>query len=448
MDNFSNREIATLLWLAGGLGFCLWNPTIRKSLGGIVRVALQRQIVVSFSLLFGYVVLVVWLLHCIGLWNWDQLKATVYWTVTAATVSMVRIARDDGKRGLLKAWIADNLKIVAVIEFVVTVYSAPLLIEIVLVPALACIGAKMAIAEGKDEYRPVAKFLNGLLTVIGLALTTYTLYRIVSAFGEFATLQTLREFYTPPLLSFSLLPFLLVLLVYVTYENAILRLRVTIPDPALRSYAQWRALLTFRWRLESLKRWARNTAVGRPQDRADVDSSIREVLDAQRHEASPQVVPAEDGWSPYAAIGFLKEKGLVTDDYHRSFEDTWSASTPYLELGDGFMSDNIAYYVEGDAHVAKKLKLVLNVNNSDDPSASEAAFESIARTLLTEALGQEVEAVADAVFASRKANVKTHAAPSRTIELWRDHWSGGTTGGYSKTLTVTQTTNRKSGANN
>lgn len=436
MDNFSNREIATLLWLALGLGFCLWKPAIREGFGGVVRAALRRQLVIAFSLLFAYVALIIWLLHRIGLWDWDQLKATVYWTVTVGIISMARIARNGGEGSLLRKWIADNLKIVAVIEFVVTFYSAPLLVELILVPVLACIGAMMAIAEGKDEYRSVIRFLNGLLTTIGLVFVAYTLYRIASAFGDFAKVQTLRDFYTPPLLSLSLLPFLFMLLIYVTYENAFLRFRVMIPDSGLRSYAKWRTLLTFRWKLDALRRWSRDMTIRRPLNRTDIDSGICEVLDVQRREADPPVVSVTEGWSPYAAIGFLKENGLVTSEYHRSFDETWWASTPYLELGDELIPDNIAYYVEGDARVAKQLKLVLNVNNPEESSASESTFESIARTLLTEALGQEGEAAADAVFVGRKSGAR--AVPGRTVKLRRYDGSGSIRGGYERVLTVTQ----------
>lgn len=438
MDILSNRESATLIWIALGLGYCVSQPSVRHALGGVIRAFQQDSILAASILFFDYVGLTVWLLYEAGLWDLDQLKNTFLWALTAGGVSIYRAATNDDKEGLLGKWVADNLKIVVIIEFVVNFYSAPLLVELMLVPTLALLGALLAFAEGKKEYRPAARFLSSLLVFAGLILTACALYRIVSAFGEFATLHTLQDFYTPPLLSFLLLPFLFGLLVHVTYENAFLRLMNSIPDSQLRAYAKRQAALTFRSNFESLRRWSRNSSLSRPQNEDEVDKGIQEVVAARIRERNPPDVPPEDGWSPYKAVKFLTEHGLETNDYHRVFEDTWHAASSYLEIGDKPLPNNIAYYVEGNVQTAKRLKLVLSVNNPSDTSEAEAAFANITRSLLEYALCETSGSIADTLLA--RGGCKMSVRYGRTVEVWRDDWEGGIRDGYTKSVLVTHDT--------
>jgi hypothetical protein len=71
--------------------------------------------------------------------------------------------------------------------------------------------------------------------------------------------------------------------------------------------------------------------------------------------------------------------------------DEWWASSPYLEIGDAIMPNNLAYYVDGHEAVATTLKLVLNVNAPETAQKARCSFLEIARILYEKALGEQCQ---------------------------------------------------------
>jgi hypothetical protein len=402
-----------------------------------VRAFFRRQIIIIFALLFGYISLTVWLLQSVRLWDASQIKITLLWSLLAGTASLFRVASSTGssETHLFRSWISENLRILIFVEFIATLYTFPLAVELVLIPAVAIIAGMAAIAEYKPEHKPVLRILNTLLASFGAFLVIYAVYQIVSDFDSFANADTMMAFYTPPLLSFLIVPFLYGVHVYVSYQNAFLRIDFVFKDSDLRSYAKRRAVISFGPCFELLRRWLRNVTVERPESRRAINQCIRNVKKIRKREKDPPAVAPEDGWSPFLACEFLVGEGLKTGDYHQSFGE-WYAASPYLEIGEGILPDNIAYYVEGDEHTAKRLKLVLNVNNPEGEATSEAKLFAIARILVSLAFERSgLDDVVDRLFADDSAYT---ILDSRSIKLTRQNWEGGIKGGYDKRFIIEQ----------
>lgn len=437
MEILNSREVATLFWVALFAIFVLWRTETRQSALHVVRAFFQRQIITVVVLLFGYLILTVWLLQSVGLWDASQIKVTVLWALFAGGASLFRTASESRSTEpqFFRSWVSDNLKIVAVVEFIATSHTFPFVVEIVLIPILAIITTMVTIAEHKPEQQPVARILNALLATFGAFVVIYTVYMIASDFGGFANARTVKDFYTPPLLSLLVIPFLYGLHAYASYEQAFLRLGFTFKDDKLRVYAKRKAIFSFGLDFETLRRWTRNAAIENPMDREEIRRLIREVKRARKQEANPPIVAPEDGWSPFLACGFLVDEDLKTGDYHRA-HDEWYASSPYLEIGDGILPDNIAYYVEGDENTAKRLKLVLNVNNPSNAITSEERFVALAYTLIAGAFDSiDIDDVIDRIFSDENTVTMDNG---RSISLSRQDWQGGIKGGYEKRFLIEQ----------
>ncbi len=243
----------------------------------------------------------------------------------------------------------------------------------------------VAVGERDDQYRPVVNVLNAVLALLGAGLLAYAAFMAVKDFGNFASMQTLRDLYTPVLLSFLLLPFIFVMHVFMSYDTGFRTVENYIQDRKLRRFAKLRALLSFGPSVTLLRRWVRNLGTQRPEDKDGIRQSIKEVKVAREREKHPTPVSTSQGWSPNIAKNYLAGEGLACGDYHRSY-DEWFASSPYLELGEGLMPDNLAYYVEGEELIATRLKLVLNVNNPANPAESESQFIKVGQVLINEAM--------------------------------------------------------------
>ncbi len=397
--DLKNREIANLTWLgvltAFVIALALVNWDVGKSLVGVLRALVQRPFLIFGALAMAWVIASIALLAHLDLWRWDNLKATIVWALTFAPVAVFEFHRAEKGPGFFRRAILEITAATVLVKFLVDEYSFTLWIEFLLVPFLILVVALHATAKAKPEYRTVERVAESVLALAGLAYVVNAIVQVLGDLRDFARYETLREFLTPILLSVAFLPIVYGLAVYAAYETAFGRLRVWIDNDELRAYARRRALLAFGLDLERLRRWSRDTALSRPADHAAVRTSILQVKrNAARAQASPPVF-LDEGWSPHVAKDYLVSEGLVTGDYHASFEE-WFAASPMVEWGDGVFPDNIAYYVEGDERVATCLKLKLHVNNPALDATTLARFLGLTATLLKAAAGDQVAAAGTA----------------------------------------------------
>lgn len=432
LGSVSPRELALATWLVVFMVWCLSQTSIRQSLAGLVGAAVQPILVTLVGLIFAYTAAAVWLLARLDLWELSQFKTTLIWAAFIAIASAGEaIARKDDPRFLWNAF-RDNLKLVVLIEFIVSLYTFSYLVELIVLPIVTIIATMAAMAEREPAHRIVAVVFNNLLAALGLALIVYSAWMVVHHFGDVATLDNLRELYTPPLLSLLFLPFLFILKTYSAYELAFNALRFVIKDRALRRHAEWSAVRAFALDVEALRRWTRGVqAHDSPSNRSDIRRSIAEVKTLRRRERTPPVIAASDGWSPYIARHYLSEHGLPAQDYHRLYDEWFAASHPIEIGGNGFMPDNMAYYIEGDEHVARQLRVKLNVNTPEKSAASEEALAQVASALAAKAIEAEHMSRAQELVRAGKGSVTIEG---RKMSVVTDPFPSGR--GYSVTFLV------------
>ena len=210
---------------------------------------------------------------------------------------------------------------------------------------------------------------------------------LVTNFGEFAKQETFYDFIVPTLLSLLILPYFFLLSLYVNYENVFIRLPFFVKDIELLRYVKLKSMIRFNFRTEVLKRWASNLATVKIDSKPDIDKSIDELYKLISIENNPPDIAFEAGWSPYSARLFLAEEGLESGHYKSSYDNEWFACSPYLEVGEGILANNIAYYIEGDSSMAKMLKLNLNINRLEQRDCAHLRFLELTQKLCTKAIG-------------------------------------------------------------
>ncbi|ESX07408.1 hypothetical protein X768_27255 [Mesorhizobium sp. LSJC265A00] len=319
--------------------------------------------------------------------------------------------------------------------FIVEMQSFSLPVELAVVPVVAILSILHGFAEADSKFEIVSKTLFPILAAIGAWYFIYSVYITFSDVPKFVSLDTLREFGIPILLSLAFFPFLYAFLLVVTYENAFARLQWQIADEKLGRRAKWEAFFRFGPRLYLLRKWSANVARSRPQSMGELRRSFNETVSSAKAEASPPFVKPSEGWSPYRARDFLKSAGLIAGDYHRGLEEDWWASSPYLELGDGpTLANNLAYYLEGSERVVTSLKLCLNVNVPTERKVAEMRFVEVGRLLLETALG--LPAAEQPILALSSLETQDISIDIWTIHLGYDEWSGGIEDGFGRVLKI------------
>ncbi|MBF8999767.1 hypothetical protein [Vibrio nitrifigilis] len=437
MDILNNREIAIALWLLVISIYIISSSKmaeVRNAFKGVLAALFVRQIMTVLCLMVTYMAIVIYWLSELELWNLEQLKNTVFWCVSVGFMSLYKLEQIKQNKRFFKYSVLDNLKLLAILQFVVGVYTFSLSVEVLLVPVLALLGAMIAIAETDKKHHQVKLILGYCLSSFGVVLIVYTLYMLMTDFSEFGKEKTAYDFFVPPLLTFCYLPFVFFMLVYSTYEQAFLRLRFSIKSRFHRAMAKIYAFILFNVRLSLVERWSFQVAQANIESHSDLIDTFKYIFKVRYSEKNPKEVPKEQGWSPFKAKEFLVNEGLSTGFYNRSFEEEWFASSPMKEFGDGIIPDNIAYYVEGSEDVAKVLKLKVNVNDSSRTYQACEKLEAMAEALSISSLSRPLSDEMKSAISS--CNSYSEKVEDKTIALVVEHWLNHQLNGFDLKLLI------------
>lgn len=378
-----------------------------------------------------YVAFTIYALSLVGLWDFSQLKNTLIWYFTVAAFSLFRLEHYKTAPHRLRDMVVDNFRLVGVIECLVGIYTFHVAGELILVPVLFVLGAAVALAETKPEYQLAHKFLNSLLSIIAVSILGATFYLMVADFGRVASQEGVYDFITPAILSIAYTPFIAFMVVYSTYQNVLIRMRLSIKQLPLELYARLAVLLVFNIRIRLLERWATNVAKRNIESVSDINQSIRQVFEMAAREKNPPKVNRSEGWPPYEAKDYLISEGIITRYYHPidpEDDDEWFCCSDLLEFGGGLFPNNIGYYLNGDKKAVKSMKLKLNVNDPEHAIQAHAKFLSVASDLMHNALGLELtDVLDDAVMSGVEARIE---GADFKIEVTKNIWPNNAFGGY------------------
>jgi hypothetical protein len=227
---FSSREKAITIYLALFLIWLPFQPTLRPSLVQLIRSAFNVKILASWTFLAAYTILITALLKKYSLWNDGLLPETLVWYFGTAIASIVRIASKNDDLGFFWKIIKSNIAFSTLVVVFISLYSLPLIAEMILVPLMVALGALIAFGGTKPDYAPTTKLLHGCLTTLGCFIGLICVISIVVNYHKYLNMSTLAEFALPLVLSVCYIPILYCLAVFMRYEALLLRLRFMISN--------------------------------------------------------------------------------------------------------------------------------------------------------------------------------------------------------------------------
>jgi hypothetical protein len=431
VDILNSREWALVIWFFIFIIFALFFGkinVIQWSFKKLLKAFFVKAIFFTFALMIIYIGAVVFVLFKIGLWELYQLKNTIIWSISVGAVSLFKIATSEKKHHLFKDLTLDNLRLVAIIQFVVGVYTFGLVVEILIVPFLFILAAMSARLKIDKKNHSLLNILNSIIAAYGTILIAYTIYMLVTNFGEFAKKQTIYDFFIPPLLTVMYLPFIFTMMVLITYESVFFRLQYFINDLNIRRFAKIYSIFRFHLRINLLERWTSFLSTQAVLSRDDIKKSIDHVYKLVSVERNPPIVKLQEGWSPYLAKQFLKEEGLETGYYHPIGQEEWYASSKLINLGDDVIPNNISYYVDGNENIAKSVEIIVNIYSKKSASMAHSKLLSAAKTILKVALGIDISKDIETAIMNGKNQVLKLGYYTATIE--KNDWAQSPVGGY------------------
>ncbi len=363
---------------------------IRTSIKKLINCFFSPKIFSIYVYMFIYITILIWGLYYIGIWEMHQLKNTIIWTISVGTLSIYKINSIKKEPKFIKNLILDNLKLIAVVEFIVSFYAFSFLIEFLLVPIYVLIGGMLAISYNDKKFKILENILNLIIILIGSITIIYSIYMCITCFSEFANLKTIHDFIIPPILSLFYIPFICVLIVLFSYELAFIRIKHFIKNPEVQKYAKVYSIVKFNFRIRILERWVFFMQMHNTASKEDVRNTVKQILKMVSIEKSPPDIPLKDGWSPYIAKDFLISEGLKTSYYQPTLQAEWIASSPMIQTDDSIFSNSISYHIEGDIFATKTLKIILDVFHYESVFLAHSKLYVCAKKLFNSALNIDI----------------------------------------------------------
>lgn len=247
LELFNNREIAAGVWLVVALVIVTLLLGPRQFLTELLKTFQSVALLVLITLACAYLTIAVYGLLKIGFWEPTLLKGTILWAILSGSVLIFRSLGSSGADVTLRSLLRDNLKIIVIIEFLVSSYTFNLIVELFLWAILVAFVAVNALLESQEQHRGSAKFTSASLVIFGWIVIVQAAWRALADMGDFATTLTLREFLLPLVLSLLILPFIYFSQVYSCYDTIFRRLSLSLElqkNSSLKSYAKRRIIRT------------------------------------------------------------------------------------------------------------------------------------------------------------------------------------------------------------
>jgi len=276
---FDNREIAVAFWLAVIFIWSLTKKDVRSSFSALLKTLFTWKIILPLTGMLAYIALCIALLARANFWHWSNLKDTLLWTIGSAFGLFLRSNEAGGDEKFFRSAVYENLKFVAMLEFVVNMYTFPLGVEIVFVPLVALMVLINEYAKRKEEegFDKVRSFSAGLLGIIGIGVLAFTIRQVVGDLREFATAQMLFDLVLPFVLTSFLLPFIYMMALLIQYETLFMRIDFFTPDKSLSRYAKLKVFLSCNFHLYRLHRFSRKAGVLKFRDKDELIERIQSL---------------------------------------------------------------------------------------------------------------------------------------------------------------------------
>jgi hypothetical protein len=420
-ETFNNREIAIGLWIILGLLFCLSRADLRSSLWSVAKTLIAPKLLLFFGIVALNVTVLCWMLAEVGFWSKSQLPPTVLWFVMGGCIFAGRalLSKEDDQyfRNLFRG----SLKLGGIFEFIVVAYTFSLVTELVLVPILFFLAATLSFAATKPEYAKAKVLLELILATFATVLVWNSVSLILSQPDQFFTTDTGRNFVLPILLTVGSIPIFYLLFCYSHVEQARIQIdQKTFQSDELKKYARKRFFLIFPLRPWLLRRATRQFHTLPANTNADVDEIITSILNYERDDEDPPNVDPTKGWSPFKAREFLREEGLRTNDYHKSYDEYW-ASSEYVDLDSHVLPNKAVFYIEGQEGVVTMLKLTGKFTDDFDSGEAVQKFRVIGALLCEKALGN-VDIAIDSLISKSEVFENEMFIDGTTIRAWGERY--------------------------
>lgn len=223
--DFNNREIALSIVFVIFIAFALYkdkeNNEILSQVWSLIRIIFSKHlfiIIVLFSIYMYYEIL---FLKKMTFFDYSMLKESLIWAFGAFGLIINHTMVTENKN-FIKKLIFDNLKFVVLFEFICTMYTFNLFLEVILVFITTILFIMKIVMENKEsneDEKFTLKIINFLINSLGFVIILFTINELYTHYNELNILTNVKSFLLPLVLIFFYMPFYYSVILYAKYEQ-------------------------------------------------------------------------------------------------------------------------------------------------------------------------------------------------------------------------------------
>lgn len=217
----TNREWATLFWIAFVLVIALTRPGGRAGIRQLVGAFLVRVFFVIAGLYVAWIAGLIWIAHNFGLWDLSLAKDSLIWAITVGFPLLFKSIKEATEPGYFGRQIRQTVALSVFVGFYLNLVSAPLPAEIAIWPVLLFVGVAPTLTRTNKDLARYQRFYDRLAALAGLAFLVAVTAWLV---GNVRTLDPRAlglSFLLPIWLTAGVLPIIGVFSIVFAYQSAL-----------------------------------------------------------------------------------------------------------------------------------------------------------------------------------------------------------------------------------
>ncbi len=363
MDQFNTRELASITWVAiliiALIFYSVKNAQLRYSLIAVIKAFFQIKIITSILLITTYVLLSVFILYQIQIWDFSQLKNTLFWYVFFAigTMFSLNTIKEDSHNFFIQT-IKSSVNLSIFLQFIINFHTFNFLLELILlIPLITLLSIISAVTNQTKDQILVKKLCYFLLAFMFLLFFIHFIIQIFKAPSTFISYQALQDFFIPIILTMLYLPFLWFFLLYIKYEEIFVRLQLHIKDKKIITLTKFLVIINFRTQKDLIDEWFDYIKIHKIENYIQLLKSFSLIKHRNLKRKKLIDTPLGNGWNIYKAENYLRNFKIQVK-YRYVYDETWSG-TKSIALEDDFNPSTLTYYIQGNEDAVKQLKIKL-----------------------------------------------------------------------------------------
>lgn len=226
MNIFSTRETAIIIWAIVIIIVMLLNKEIRKSVGNIVKMIFLTKIIQPFIGIMIYLSIILLSFFKLGLVRYINLKEVLLWVLFSGVPLCYGVVNKEPNKDYIEEIIKDNIKFIILLEFIISTFTFPLKIELIIVPVFTFLFLLEIVSDMKEEYKDVNKLISYILSISGFIILYKSFSIAVKNYTELNYIESLISISTPIILSILYIPLIFIFGIIFNYNNIFYRLQI------------------------------------------------------------------------------------------------------------------------------------------------------------------------------------------------------------------------------